>query len=115
MSMDKVNPTAVSIEKPVLLLVSLNEAQLEAGPRELLGAEQVWRLEGEMGFHREPRWRPESVTAASGQLHTQYQTAWGSGFSVAVGYLRKQTWGGGDYTFPAGHSLEDSLLGACCH
>lgn len=76
MSMDKVNPTAVSIEKPVLLLVSLNEAQLEAGPRELLGAEQVWRLEGEMGFHREPRWRPESVTAASGQLHTQSQTAW---------------------------------------
>lgn len=55
MSMNKVNPTVISIEKPVLLLVSLNGAQLEAGPRELLRAEQVWRLEGQMGFHREPR------------------------------------------------------------
>lgn len=73
MSRNKVNPTVIFIETPVPLLVFLNAAQLEAGPRELLRTEQVWRLEGEMGFHKGPRWWLRSVTAAFGLLLSQCQ------------------------------------------
>lgn len=82
------NPAVISIEKPVL--VFLNEALLEVGPRELLknrtGAE-AGRRDG-ISQRATVRAR-NSATDAFGQLQWGCQAVWGLDFTVPEGRLRK--------------------------